>query len=120
MLYPQILVKANNLTVGKSVVTLCMDIFKVIRNTKFLALYLNIAVLLLFGSFTWANGLKIKLELPVWILIVSGIVQATCLYFRYYKKHLTKQYYKDMIVVSKENWNEIVQTSQSNRGSESG
>ena len=120
MLYPQNLIKANNLTVGKSVVILCMDIFKVIRNTKFLALYLNIAVLFLFGSFTWSNKLEIKLELPVWILIVSGIVQAACLYFRYYKKRLTKQYYKDMIVVSKENWNEIIQTSQSNRGSESG
>lgn len=96
-------------------VTLCMDIFKVIRNTKFLALYLNITVLLSFGSFTWANGLRIKLELPIWVLIVSGIVQAVCIYFRYYKKHLTKQYYKDIVVVSKENWNEIVQTSQGDR-----
>lgn len=79
-----------------------MDIFKVIKNTKFLALYLNLSIFLLLGKFSWSNGLIIKLEIPIWVLILSGAVQAICLFFRYYKKHLVKQYYKDLIVVKQE------------------
>ena len=79
-----------------------MDIFKVIKNTKFLALYLYLSIFLLLGKFSWSNGLIIKLEIPLWVLIISGVVQAICLFFRYYKKHLVKQYYKDLIVVKEE------------------
>jgi len=97
-----------------------MDIFKVIKSTKFLALYLNLSIFALLGKYSWSNGLKISLELPLWVIVVSLSVQALCLYFRYYKKHLTKQYYKDIVVVRKEDWNEITQTAQSNSGVGSG
>ena len=79
-----------------------MDIFKVIKTTKFLALYLNLSIFLLLGKFSWSNGLNISLDIPIWVLVISGVVQAICLYFRFLKKKLIKQHYLDLLLYKKE------------------